>query len=196
MPLREEILEVSKDLLIEDGFGKMSMRKIAKRANVTATSIYLHFDNKDELLLALIQQSIESLKMKLMKVMDDVRDSAGQLYSLAHNYIEFAMEHPKEYEIIYMVRPEEMPRYPKEKFQEIRSVYELLANIIEEGKHSGELDVNDSLTSAYSIWAQLHGVVSVILNRRLDTRIPKDAFIDQSLHHILQGFINQKTAVK
>ena len=195
MSLREEILTVSKDLLIEDGFGKLSMRKIASRANVTATSIYLHFENKDELLLTLIQESIESLKTVLFDVIDDSLDAIAQLQILAKAYIQYAIDQPKKYEIIYMVRPEEMPKYPKEKFREIRSVYELLADIIQRGKLVGKLDVDNYLTSAYSVWAQLHGVVSVILNKRLDTRIPQDQFIEQSVNHIMQGFKVQQSAV-
>jgi AcrR family transcriptional regulator len=195
MSLRDEILTVSKDLLIEDGFGKLSMRKIAKRANVTATSIYLHFENKDDLLLTLVQESIESLKKVLLNVIDDSLDAFTQLHKLAKAYIQYAIDHPKKYEIIYMVRPEEMPKYPKEKFREVRSVYELLADIIHRGKLDGKLDVDNHLTSAYSVWAQLHGVVSVILNKRLDTRIPQNQFIDQSVNHIMQGFKVQHTAV-
>lgn len=193
MSLREEILDVSKDLLIEDGFGKMSMRKIAKRANVSATSIYLYFKNKDELLLTLVQQSIESLRTSLTDVMKDIYDPDEQLYILASAYIDYAMEHPREYEIIYMVRPEEMPKYPKEKFDEVRSVYKLISEIFEHGKQTCQLNVEDPLTSAYVVWAQLHGVVSVILNKRLDTRIPEDIFINQSLHQILQSFVIEKT---
>lgn len=195
MSLRDEILTVSKDLLIEDGFGKLSMRKIAKRANVTATSIYLHFENKDDLLLTLVQESIESLKKVLLNVIDDSLDAFTQLNELAKAYIQYAIDHPKKYEIIYMVRPEEMPKYPKEKFREVRSVYELLADIIHRGKLAGKLDVDNHLTSAYSVWAQLHGVVSVILNKRLDTRIPQKQFIDQSVNHIIQGFKVQHSAV-
>lgn len=195
MSLRDEILTVSKDLLIEDGFGKLSMRKIAKRANVTATSIYLHFENKDELLLTLVQESIESLKKVLLNTIDDSLDAFTQLHELAKAYIQYAIDHPKKYEIIYMVRPEEMPKYPKEKFREVRSVYELLADIIHRGKLAGKLDVDHHLTSAYSIWAQLHGVVSVILNKRLDTRIPQNQFIEQSVNHIIQGFKVQQSAV-
>lgn len=193
MSLREEILDVSKDLLIKDGFGKMSMRKIAKRVNVSATSIYLYFQNKDDLLLTLVQQSIESLRESLMDVKREVYSLDEQLYYLARAYVDYAIVHPREYEIIYMVRPEEMPKYPKEKFEEIRSVYELIADIFEHGKQTCQLNVDDPLTSAYSVWAQLHGVVSVIINKRLDTRIPEDRFISQSLDQILQCFIIEKT---
>ncbi|TVR17843.1 MAG: TetR/AcrR family transcriptional regulator [Balneolaceae bacterium] len=193
MALREEILEVSKDILIQDGFSKMSMRRIARRANVTATSIYLYFENKDDLLLALIEESINDLKSALQEVVVPGKDFIQQLEDMAKAYIRFALEHPKEYEIIYMVRPEEMPKYPREKFNEVRSAYELLAGIISRGKEQNLIEVDDPLISAYTIWAQIHGVVSVIINKRLDTRIQREKFTEQAVDHIIKGFIIQKT---
>lgn len=195
MSLRNEILEVSRNLLIQHGFDKLTMRNIAKNANVTATSIYLHFENKDDLLLTLIEESIEHLKEQLIREVDASKEMIQQLEDLARAYIQFALEHPQEYEIIYMVRPEEMPRYPKDKFEQIRSAYELLAEIIEKGKQEDIIDVEDSMISAYTLWAQMHGVVSVILSKRLDTRIPQKKFIEQAVEHIIQGFIIQKTPV-
>lgn len=193
MSLREDILQVSRDLLIKNGFGKMSMRKIAGKVNVSATSIYLHFENKDDLLLALIETSIAKLAAALENPLESGDDSITKLEKMAHSFIQFALEHPQEYEIIYMVRPEEMPKFPREKFQQIRKIYELLANIIEEGKNAGLLHVENSLLSAYTIWAQLHGVASVIISKRLDTRIPTDEFVQNAVDQILEGFISQKT---
>jgi len=195
MSLREDILEVSRNLLVKDGFGKMSMRKIANRAGVSATSIYLHFQNKDELLLALIESSIAKLSSALEKNLIDSDDSITKLEKMAQSFVDFALENPQEYEIIYMVRPEEMPKFPKEKFQQIRKIYQLLADIISEGKRAGALNVDDPLMSSYMIWAQLHGVASVIISRRLDTRIPDEEFVSQAVDHIIQGFISQKTPV-
>ena len=193
MSLREEIIDVSKELLLKDGFNKISMRKIAKRVNVTATSIYLHFKNKDDLLLALIEESIQNLNKALMKAMNSSLDPIQQLEKLAEAYIQYALENPQEYEIIYMVRPEAMPKYPKVKFQEVRQTYELLSGIIQDGKEKELFDVDNPLISAYTLWAQIHGVVTVVLNKRLDTRIPRDSFLDQAIDHIIQGFVIQKT---
>ena len=193
MSLREDILEVSRTLLVKDGFGSMSMRKIAKRAGVSATSIYLHFQNKDELLLALIETSIGKLSHALEEDLSDSDDSATKLDKMAHAFMRFALENPQEYEIIYMVRPEEMPRFPKEKFQQIRKIYKLLADIIKEGKNAGSLTVEDPNMSAYTLWAQLHGVASVIISKRLDSRIPADEFVNQAIEQVIQGFITQKT---
>lgn len=171
----------------------MSMRRIAGQADVSATSIYLYFKNKDDLLLTLIEESIEHLNRVLRKAVDPSKDSVTQLERLATAYIGYALQHPQAYEIIYMVRPEEMPEYPKEKFQEIRSSYELLAGIIRKGQEDKLFDVEDPLISAYTLWAQLHGVVAVILNKRLDTRIPQKKFIENAIDHIIQGFIIHKT---
>jgi len=193
MSLREEILDVSKELLLKHGFSKISMRKIAKKADVSATSIYLHFENKDDLLLVLVEESIANLNKVLRSALDETASPIEQLESLADAYVGYAMENPQEYEIIYMVRPEEMPKYPKEKFQLVREIYELLAGIIERGKERNLFDVEDPLVSAYTLWAQIHGVVSVILGKRLDTRVPIERFLDLAIDHIIQGFIVQKT---
>ncbi len=195
MSLREDILHVSRTLLIKNGFSKMSMRKIAKEVDVSATSIYLHFKNKDELLLALIETSIAQLTEALKKELNPGDDPISKLEKMADGFIDFALNSPQEYEIIYMVRPEEMPKFPKEKFNQVRKIYEMLAAIIQEGKTQGVLDVEDSLLSAYTVWAQLHGVASVVISKRLDTRIPTDTFVKQAVDHIIQGFISQKTTV-
>lgn len=192
MALRNDILQVSKDLLLKEGFSKMSMRRIAKRANVTATSIYLHFENKDDLLLTLIEESIKQLKQALQGTVNKEYALMDQLRILAETYVNYALDHPQEYEIIFMVRPEEMPKYPRDKFRDVRSAYELIADIIRENDQEAYIEVEDSLISAYTFWAQLHGIVSVILSKRLDTRIPQSIFIDQSIDHIIKGFLIQK----
>ncbi len=193
MSLRDDILVESRDMLIKHGFGKVSMRKIAKKVNVSATSIYLHFKNKDDLLLALIESSIEKLSEALNKQLVQDDNPLTKLEKMADNFLSFAIENPQEYEIIYMVRPEEMPKYPTEKFQQIRKIYEMLAEIIREGQTKKLFQVEDPLMSAYTLWAQLHGVASVVISKRLDTRIPSGEFMNQAKDHIIQGFITQKT---
>ncbi|MDX1591793.1 MAG: TetR/AcrR family transcriptional regulator [Balneolaceae bacterium] len=193
MSLRQEIIIVSKELLLKGGFAQLSMRKIAKKAGVTATSIYLYFKNKDELLLALVEESIEKLTAVLKDALDPSAGPVEQLEKLAAAYVQYALDNPQEYEIIYMVRPEEMPKYPREKFQHVREIYELIASIIQSGNEQHVLDVDDPMISAYTIWAQLHGVVSVVLSRRLDTRIPKQPFLKHAIDQIIHGFIIQRT---
>jgi len=195
MALQDEILDVARKILIRDGFSKLSMRRIAKQTGVTATSIYLHYRNKDELLLALVNQSIDKLIKKLESSVDEGVDAIEKLQLAGKQYLDFAIEHPQEYEIIFVVRPDEMPKFPKEKFQNIRRGYELIAGIIEEGVEAGLLEEENPLLAAYTIWSQLHGAVSVVISKRLDTRIDKQQFLNHALEHAIEGFVSRKVKV-
>jgi AcrR family transcriptional regulator len=187
--LREKILNTSRHLLYNDGHKALSMRAIAKEVGVTATSIYLHFENKDHLLHTLIEESVEALSTSIEERVNIHSDVITQFESIIRGYTEFALSNPEKYQIIYMVRSEAMSRYPKEKFRRARRCYELLVKVIEQGVQQELMEEDDPLTAAYSIWGQLHGVISVVLNKRLDSRIDKTNFIEKSIQHIIEGFL-------
>lgn len=192
-PLRDQILDISRHMLFEDGYTSLSMRKIAKKANVSATSIYLYFENKDHLLHTLIEESVEDLSHFIESRALDVTDNIERFKKIVESYVDFGLQNPEKYEIIYKVRPESMARYPKEKFRKARRAYELLVKTIEDSVKAGDMEVEKPLVAAYSIWAQLHGVVSVVLNKRLDSRIDQKQFIEDSIEHVVQGFLVRTT---
>lgn len=193
--LRDKILETSRHLLYEEGHKALSMRKIAKKVGVSATSIYLHFENKDHLLHTLIEESVEELSRAIERSALTESDTVERLKSIIDHYVDFAFSNPEKYQIIYTVRADAMARYPKEKFRKARRCYEHLVKTIEEGVRKGIIDVDEPVVAAYSIWAQLHGVVSVVLNQRLDRRIDQELFIRESIDHIVQGFLVRTSVV-
>lgn len=193
VPLRDQILDISRHLLYQEGYKALSMRKIANQADVSATSIYLYFENKDHLLHTLIEESVEDLSRFIESKALSKTDSIERLKVITESYVQFALEFPEKYEIIYKVRSDSMARYPKEKFRKARRAYELLVKTIEESVSKGLMEVEKPVVAAYSIWAQLHGVVSVVLNERLDSRINRDQFIEDSIEHVVQGFLVRTT---
>lgn len=165
------------------------MRKIAREIAVSATSIYLHFDNKDHLIHTLMEESIGELHREMRAALESGHGPAERVRLVAEVYVTFGLEHPQEYEVLFMVRPEEMPRYPKEKFRKARIGYEMLADEIHKGVEAAIFEKRDPVSAAYSLWAQLHGIVSVILNRRLDTRVDQNDFIKTSIDTIVDGLL-------
>ncbi|WP_280301526.1 TetR/AcrR family transcriptional regulator [Nocardia abscessus] len=53
---REEIIDAAQRLLIDDGFESASTGRIAKSAGVTVNTIYWYFQDKDELLIAVLDR--------------------------------------------------------------------------------------------------------------------------------------------
>ncbi|HUG85827.1 MAG TPA: helix-turn-helix domain-containing protein, partial [Euzebya sp.] len=55
--LRHELLDAAEALLIEKGsVTDVSLRHVARTVGVSATSVYLHFADKDDLMLAVCQR--------------------------------------------------------------------------------------------------------------------------------------------
>lgn len=186
--LKSDLLDACRKLLLEKGYRGCSLRKIAAEAGVTATSIYLHFENKDDLIHSVMDQSIEELNDRLERVARGPGEAVQKLENLAREYVNFALEHPREYQVIYRVNSDEMARYPREKFRKARRGYRIVGEVIEQGVAEGSVEESRPVLAAYVLWAQLHGVLSVMFSRRLDSRIERELFIEEAVERILQGY--------
>jgi AcrR family transcriptional regulator len=186
--LKQRILDAARQVLLAEGYRNFSLRKIARGIDVSATSIYLHFENKDDLVHNLMEEAIERLNNQLEQSISGETDPIQKLENLAHTYAEFALKYPREYQVIYLISSDEMSRYPKEKFRKARKGYEIVTDVLQEGVASGLIAEEKPRMAAYTFWAQLHGVMSVVLSQRLDTRIKQEEFIEEAIDHIVKGY--------
>lgn len=58
---RDEIIAAAADVLAANGYEATTMKDIAAAVNLTAASLYHHFENKDNLLLAVLEAGLEFL---------------------------------------------------------------------------------------------------------------------------------------
>ena len=58
---REEILHAAKELFLEQGYDATTIRRIADRVGISAPALYLYFQDKDALMLALCDQTFGHL---------------------------------------------------------------------------------------------------------------------------------------
>jgi AcrR family transcriptional regulator len=186
--LRRHILDTARHLLVTDGYQNLSMRKIADAIGYSATSIYLHFDGKDALLHALIHEGMMQLQDALKETAARFpEDPFRRLRALCRCFVDFGLSNPEYYEIMFQLRPERMKRYPPEKYREARSNLDLFRRALEEGAEAGRFDVEDPDVLASTIWASLHGTVSLLLADRVDARIERETFIDAAIQRTLRG---------
>ena len=186
--LRREILDRARHLMVEDGYAHLSMRKIAAAVGCSATSIYLHFDNKDALVHALIDEGFERLNAGLHAAVDAHADPLARLDALARAYVRFGLENPEYYEVMFQLHPERMARYPAESYRRARRNLELLEEALAAGAAAGACAAAEPEVAAHVHWAALHGVVSLLLARRVDVRVDDAAFVEAAVRHALDGF--------
>jgi AcrR family transcriptional regulator len=185
--LRRHILDTARHLLVKEGYQNLSMRKIADAIGYSATSIYLHFDSKDALLHALIHEGMMQLQDALSETAAEADDPLRRLRALCRCFIDFGLRNPEYYEIMFQLRPERMERYPPEKYRAARKNLNFFGRALEEGAENGTFEIDDATVLASTIWASLHGIVSLLLAERVDARIDPDTFIDTAIERTLQG---------
>jgi AcrR family transcriptional regulator len=194
--LRRLILDEARSLMIKEGYNSLSMRKIASKAGCTATSIYLYFKNKDELLHALIEEGFEMLRERLEKIASHTDDPVERIESLCRGYVNFGLNHPEYYEVMFLLHPEHMERYPVEKFRRARKNLDLITDTLKEyDSKSPEINGN-AYVRANAITASLHGAVVLVNAGRLDVRIEKKHFMDMVIRQIMLGLKPLSTAVQ
>lgn len=187
--LRRLILDTTRHLLVQEGYQNLSMRKIASAIDYSATSIYLHFDSKDALLHALIHEGMMQLYDALAATAEaHASDLLRRLEALCRRFIDFGLDNPAYYEIMFQLHPERMERYPAEKYRQARRNLDFFADALAEGTEKGVFHVGNPQVSASTIWASLHGTVSLLLAERVDVRIERDAFIETAIQQTLRSY--------
>jgi AcrR family transcriptional regulator len=194
--LRRHILDGARHLLVRGGYQNLSMRRLARAIGYSATSIYLHFESKDDLFHALINEGMERLQARLREAAglgessDDASsalDPSAQLEALCRAFAHFGLENPEYYDVMFLLRPAAMERYPPEKYRRARRNLDLVQNILRRGAERGQFDAPDSLAAASALWASLHGTVSLLLARRVDVRLDADTLVEEAVRQALRG---------
>lgn len=185
--LQRIILDTARQLLTSVGYAQLSMRKIAQKIGYSATSIYLYYANKDELVHALIDEGVDLLFADLYAASKVGETPADHITEMCHAYIRFGLERPEYYEIMYVLHPEYIKRYPADKYRKARRNLELFAAAIEDGAKLDLFESSDATVGANLIWTQLHGVVTLLNSERVDKRIPAETLIHSTCRHIVRS---------
>lgn len=98
---RGKILDTALDVIIEEGFNNLSVRKIASRLGVTATTIYNYYANKDEINLMIRIRGFEKLYEILTKYSTPFNNIEDKIKAMIRAYIEFGLTNPSYYDIMF-----------------------------------------------------------------------------------------------
>lgn len=100
--LRGEIVAAAGSLLAELGDAHhLSMRAVAAAVGVTPPSIYRHFADKQELLVAVLEVQWGELHATMAEAAAEVDDPFDALRRIGLAYLRFAEEHPGEYRVLF-----------------------------------------------------------------------------------------------
>lgn len=177
--LRRSLIEAGRMLLARNGDGGLSLREVAKVAGVSHTAPYRHFKDKAELLAAIAEAGFEQLRADAdgtAAVHKD--DPLAQFVHCAARYVRFAVENPETAHLMFGGGVD-MRSAPPSLKQASWATFELLIEIIENGKRAGLYKAVDTMDLAVTTWSGIHGLSLLIVNGYLNQLASSDAQIDE-----------------
>lgn len=159
---RETILQTAAHLFSTLGYANTSLSQVAKEARVSKALIFWHFENKEQLFRAAVQQSLEPYFINVVSDLDDL-DEVEQIRKLIDLYYEFVDNHLFSIRLLLsiLLRDEKHPDDVVGRIGQLFRVYSsLLRDIIENGRQKGlfRSNVNPQQEAAV-IMAALNGIL-------------------------------------
>jgi AcrR family transcriptional regulator len=146
---REQLLDVTAELSVEQSFHAVSVEAVAQRAGVTRAVIYQHFGDLRALLEAVVdRETSRALAQVSETTLTDLSEGEPRelmLESLTA-YLTAVHDHPRTWRLVLMP-PEGAPEMLRQRIEEgRRSVLEKLARAVRPALRGG--DVNDAELTA------------------------------------------------
>jgi AcrR family transcriptional regulator len=161
--LRRQILSASRRLFLERGYEGFSMRQVAAQIGYSATTLYLYFNDKDDLLINVIDQAYQQFNDRVQQAYDQVDDPQERIYRLGRAYIDFGIEHQEDYQLLFMRRPDIFLKWAASDPSRINSLM-LLRQAVSEAVAAGAIAQGDVDQVTDALWAAVHGVVSLYIS--------------------------------
>jgi AcrR family transcriptional regulator len=189
--LKNALIKAGVEILSKEGIEGLSLRKVAQRAGVSHNAPYSHFPDKQSLIAAISTEGFKQLYQELdTAVAAYDNDPKRQLQEGAWAYVQFAMSNTDTFKIMFSGVLEKEKEYPA--FVEIsRNTFNRLLDIVHACQDAGILRDTPAKMMAVSIWGQIHGIISLLLEGQISHTVLDDFSIREivlfALDQLLQN---------
>jgi AcrR family transcriptional regulator len=157
---RERLIEAAAALLVDEGPGAVSVRRVASDVGVSTMAVYTWFGSKEELLEAVRAEGFARFGASLAAV-GETSDPLHDLLGLGSAYRRFAHEFPHLYHAMFgrtLAGIEPTPEHAAQARATFDIMRDAVARAVELGVWTCDVD-----SAAGQLWAAVHGFVMLEL---------------------------------
>ncbi|WP_269713856.1 TetR/AcrR family transcriptional regulator [Caulobacter sp. NIBR2454] len=187
---REEILAAALRLIGEHGLHGLSTRQIADAVGVSQPSLYEYFASRDEIVDELHDRAFLLLVQRLEGFVPVATTPREQLAEYLRVYVDFGLQNPDAYRVAFMIEGAARPKpladpAAKPAMQAFDRLRQGVADLHADGLTIGD----DPVALAQSLWAGLHGLVSLLIARPGFPWVERDTLIEGHLAMLTRGVL-------
>ena len=158
---RAELVAAAHELVQQEGYEGLTIRKLARRVGYAPMSVYSYFADKQEILLALAEDAFATLARRIEDQPAD--DPLEALRVVMTEYAAFGLGNPNEYRTVFMTGKTHPPE--GKTFAEMEAdnpAMKALISRVEACIAAGSLR-GDPYAIANMLWAVGHGTISLLI---------------------------------
>jgi len=195
---RQKILDAALEIINQEGFAALSMRKLADRIEYSPASIYLHFDSREQIARELSAAGYAQLLDRLTAAASNP-NPIERLTAVNQSYVAFGLEHPETYRLIFMGDSGYMTAVFAEKTTDSPAdrSYQILLDLARDLRRSG-LDLGRATANEFAeiLWAAMHGIVSLKLTCPIFPASPAATLAKVMTRTLINGLHPKKPVAK
>ncbi|MCA1740558.1 MAG: TetR/AcrR family transcriptional regulator [Actinobacteria bacterium] len=183
--LRRGLLDVAGRLLVEEGPGALSMRRISRQVNCSTKVLYTLFGGKRELVEELWLEGFDRL-CRSAEAVEHPGDPWAYVVAIGWAYRENALDNPNHYAVMF---GRAVPGFEpsEEGLRRSESAFGVLVGAVEGCVEAGVVAPSAPRTVASVLWATVHGVVSLELAGRLRGDGPR--VFEEAMRVLAAGYL-------
>ena len=187
--IREMALAAAEQLITDQGPAGLSARRVAGAIGYTVGTLYLVFENLDDLVMQVNGRTLDRLHDRMVEEQSLHHDTAEQLLQLGRTYIRFAEQDPHRWELIFKPQSPGATAMPEWFAQKVARMFELVEQGLEPlaGNHSPR----QIKLAARALWSGVHGVCILAITGKLPMADigSVDELAESLMSNYLRGFV-------
>ena len=179
-------MDAAREMFVAEGYSNVSMRKIADKIGYSATTIYLYFKDKNDLLHQICEQTFARLAANIKAINRLSDNPLEKLRSGLREYIYFGLKHPSQYEIVFITP---LPIEAEAEFEGSNGkvAFDTLRTAIGECVSANLLKHNDIELLSQTLWAGIHGVTALLIQHGSFPFVERERLVDSMIDTLISG---------
>ncbi|HEV7158086.1 MAG TPA: TetR/AcrR family transcriptional regulator [Caulobacteraceae bacterium] len=162
---RAEILAAAERIFVAHGYEAATIRKIADEVGVSSTALYMHFRDKDQILLEICTGVVEELLASNRQISAMPIDAAARVRLMLEAYITFALQHPNAYQLVFCASPAATEISRQHATMQLGTeCLDRFASVVRQLAAEGRLR-GDPVSAHQVLWAACHGLVTLMITK-------------------------------
>lgn len=202
---RNKIAAAAQELFLDKGIEAASMDDIARKAGYSKATLYVYFQNKEEIIGVLTLESMKKLYDYIVLAIGEKQSVQKRYDMICQALVQYQEEYPFYFKTVLEginIDFEHSKCLPEEEetFRIGEEINKVLKGFLEEGIAAGTFRKDaDAMSAIFSIWAMLSGLIQMAANKKAyiaqEMKLSQEEFLKKGFDMLYRSIAREENNV-